>query len=72
MTEDGFIINLHLDQKKPSYAGTSAHAGEYEGPVVEREASRLREVEEKMRAGRAEQKKDEEKAKGFFRRLFGG
>lgn len=42
--EDGVVFNLHLDQKKPSYGGgTHAHAGEYEGPVVEREAARLRE-----------------------------
>ncbi len=37
----GFIINLHLDQKKPSYQGTSAHAGEYDGEVVEAEAARI-------------------------------
>lgn len=36
------VISLHLDQKRPSYEGTSAHAGEYEGPVVEAEALRLR------------------------------
>jgi len=32
------VINLHLDQKKPSYGGSSAHAGEYDGPLVEQEA----------------------------------
>lgn len=36
------VINLHLDQKQPSYAGSSAHAGEYAGPLVEAEAARLR------------------------------
>ncbi|MFH1631440.1 MAG: hypothetical protein ABIA47_00230 [bacterium] len=35
------VFNLHIDQKKPSYKGTSAHAGEYEGPTVEKEAARL-------------------------------
>lgn len=36
-------INLHLDQKKPSYGfGTRAHAGEYEGDLVEAEAKRLK------------------------------
>ncbi len=34
-------FNLHIDQKKPSYAGTSKHAGEYDGPTVEREMERL-------------------------------
>ena len=35
------LINLHLDQKRPSYKGTSAHAGEYAGPVVEAELQRI-------------------------------
>lgn len=34
-------FNLHLDQKKASYSGTSKHAGEYDGPTVEREVLRL-------------------------------
>ena len=34
-------FNLHIDQKKASYKGTSKHAGEYEGPTVEREMERL-------------------------------
>ncbi len=38
----GLSLNLHLDQKKPSYIPRQAHAGEYEGTVVEREADRLR------------------------------
>jgi len=41
---DRLIINLHLDQKRPIYKGTHAHSGEYEGPVVENEADRIREV----------------------------
>ena len=36
------IINLHLDQKKPSYNGTSAHSGEYDGEIVEKEAERIK------------------------------
>lgn len=36
------VINLHLDQKQPSYAGSAAHAGEYDGPLVEAEITRLR------------------------------
>ncbi len=38
------VINLHLDQKQPSYGGTAAHAGEYDGPLVEAEAARLRQA----------------------------
>jgi hypothetical protein len=36
------IFNLHLDQKKPSYPGSHAHSGEYEGAVVEEEIKRLK------------------------------
>ena len=34
--EDGenFLFNLHLDQKKPTYAGNTAHSGEYDGELV--------------------------------------
>lgn len=35
---DQIIINLHLDAKKPSYEGTTAHSGEYDGELVEEEA----------------------------------
>jgi hypothetical protein len=35
------VCNLHLDQKQPSYQGSSAHSGEYDGSVVEREAQRI-------------------------------
>ncbi len=35
------VFNLHLDQKRPSYKGSSAHAGEYAGQVVETEAKRI-------------------------------
>ena len=39
--DERIVINLHLDQKKPSYQGAHAHSAEYEGGVVEREVSRL-------------------------------
>lgn len=38
------IFNLHLDQKKPLYKGTTAHSGEYEGPLVENEAIRIKQT----------------------------
>ena len=34
-------INIHLDAKKPSYEGTSAHSGEYDSPIVKQEITRL-------------------------------
>ncbi|MBI4992289.1 MAG: hypothetical protein HZB99_03655 [Candidatus Harrisonbacteria bacterium] len=41
------IIDLHLDAKKPSYEGFTAHSGEYEGAVVEQEAKRIKKISEK-------------------------
>ena len=38
------FIKLHLDQKKPIYKGVSAHAAEYEGEVVEKEADRIKSI----------------------------
>jgi hypothetical protein len=35
------VLNLHLDQKQVSYAGSHAHSGEYEGSLVENEAARI-------------------------------
>ncbi len=40
--QTGRTINLHLDQKKPSYAGASAHNAEYDSDVVRREGERMR------------------------------
>lgn len=38
------IINLHLDQKKPSYAGSHAHSGDYDSEIVRDEAERIRSI----------------------------
>lgn len=38
---ESWVFSLHLDQKQPTYEGVSAHAGEYEGTVVEKEAARI-------------------------------
>lgn len=35
------VFSLHLDQKKPSYKGSRAHGGEYDGPTVEKEMARI-------------------------------
>ena len=41
--EPGTLIELtlHLDEKKPSYEGFTAHSGQYDGPVVEEERKRI-------------------------------
>ena len=41
---DNLYFSLHLDQKAPIYKGTHAHSGEYEGPVVENEADRIKQL----------------------------
>lgn len=38
------FINLHLDQKHPSYKGTRAHGGEYDGKLVREEAERIKSI----------------------------
>ncbi|MBI2626268.1 MAG: hypothetical protein HYW69_01595 [Candidatus Nealsonbacteria bacterium] len=44
VSHETFEINLHLDQKKPSYEGATAHSGEYEGELVEKEAERIKQI----------------------------
>lgn len=39
---ESWLFNLHLDQRAPRYEGVTAHSGEYDGEVVEREAERIR------------------------------
>ena len=36
------VFDLHLDQKRPIYEGVTAHSGEYDGEVIEREAERVK------------------------------
>lgn len=39
---DLIVIEMHLDQKKASYAGTKMHSAEYDGEVVEAEIENLK------------------------------
>ncbi|OGH91190.1 MAG: hypothetical protein A2534_04410 [Candidatus Magasanikbacteria bacterium RIFOXYD2_FULL_39_9] len=39
---DSVVFDLHLDQKRPIYEGVTAHSGEYDGEVIEREAERVK------------------------------
>lgn len=34
-------LSLHLDEKKPSYEGFTAHSGQYDGELVEQERDRI-------------------------------
>ena len=41
---EGFVVDIHLDQKKASYGGSShMHSGEYDTPVVKKELLRIAE-----------------------------
>lgn len=44
MKGKNYIFSIHLDQKKPSYEGQTGHSGEYNGPVVESEAERIKAI----------------------------
>ncbi|MFA5021992.1 MAG: hypothetical protein WC508_02865 [Patescibacteria group bacterium] len=64
------FFNLHLDQKKPSYAGSSAHSGEYDSELVQTEANRLQGHIKNQIDNQSQVKVPEEK-KGFWSKLLG-
>jgi hypothetical protein len=41
---DNMILNMHLDQKKPSYESASAHNAEYDSELVEKEMERIKAI----------------------------
>jgi hypothetical protein len=63
----GFVVSLHLDQKRPSYGVGHAHSGEYGGPTVEVEAERIRAA---VARGSAPERRTEPPRRGFFSRLL--
>lgn len=68
----GVQINLHVDQKEASYGGTSAHSGEYDGSLVEREMSRIRQFIGSMKQTDTISKPQEPvEKKSFWSSLFG-
>jgi len=44
MEGNDLALNLHLDQKKPVYRRATAHSGDYDGPVIESEAARIKQA----------------------------
>lgn len=67
--DNRWVINLHLDQKKPSYPGSRAHNAEYDGETVEREGSRLEGLIKNQMDNQSQSDENQEK-KGFFSKLF--
>jgi hypothetical protein len=41
---ENIVVNMHFDQKKPSYHGVSAHSADYDGELVEKEIERIKEI----------------------------
>jgi len=66
---EGDSVNLHLDQKQASYEGSSAHSGEYDGEVVEREGERIKSMMANLVVS---EKQPEKEAEGFWSKLFNG
>lgn len=49
----GTGISIHMDMKKPSYEGSSAHSGEYDGPLVHGEIERIQNIKKNHLSGNA-------------------
>ena len=68
------VVNLHLDQKQPGYGGQARHNGEYDGPTVAAEISRLEQLAKtlnQVESNSAEIKNDQTKKGSWLSRLFG-
>src|SRR3989338_2150779 len=46
LKEEGevLVMNIHLDQKKPSYGDETMHSGDYESETVKQEVERIKEI----------------------------
>ncbi|MBN1326274.1 hypothetical protein JW977_04860 [Candidatus Falkowbacteria bacterium] len=71
-SEDPLILNLHLDQKKASYEGYTAHGGDYDSEIVKQEAQRIyNSIIREGKEGEEEKEGKEGEEKGFWAKLFG-
>ena len=76
--EPGFLqLNIHLDMKKPSYEGFTAHSGEYEGPLIDQEVERIKQVVSGFivvpgQGGQASSGSQTGQKKSFWSKIFGG
>lgn len=67
-SENPLVLNLHLDQKKASYEGYTAHSGDYDSEIVKQEAQRIyNQILSEASEGEAEV----EEKRGWFSSLFG-
>ena len=65
-------LNMHLDMKKPTYEGFTAHSGEYSGPLVEQEAARIQKTLESLVANPSSAKPAPLGKKSLWSSMFGG
>ena len=66
------FLNLHLDAKEPSYAGTSAHGGEYEGEIIKNEALRIKRIAGEFSGASTDASKELGfKKQSWWQKLFG-
>jgi len=63
------VFNLHLDQKRTSYAGTKRHSAEYDGQVVEQEVGRLKGLVSNQNQDIVT-KEESKKKSGFWNKIF--
>jgi hypothetical protein len=70
--EQAFFFNLHLDQKKASYAGQTRHSADYDGELVAAEADRLRAILGPLADMPTQMKKGSEKPLQAPARAFNG
>ncbi len=70
-SQDPLVLNLHLDQKKVSYKGQTAHSADYDSDLVKQEAERIYQRIMEQSKSEAEEIEELEDKRGFFFRLFG-
>ena len=69
-SDNPLVLNLHLDQKKASYEGYTAHSGDYDSEIVKQEAQRIyNAILQEKKEGEEEEGKED--VGGFWSRIFG-
>jgi hypothetical protein len=66
---ENVIIDLHLDQKRPRYAGARAHNAEYHSDAVKEEINRIKSFVQ-IKPVKLETSEMEDDKKGFWKKLF--
>ncbi len=69
--DGGIKVNLHLDQRATTHGKQSAHGGEYNGPLVEREMARIVSGISSMKSTPPKPPGPPQPTGGWLSRLFG-